>query len=263
MQLACTHACNHHFLVNPWRLMYADCSLLWFQITFWQLQLDRHRLKMSKVAERWAILFVSLCSLAIDLFIEPLNGLTRCGIKSSDDLAELLGLDNAFSERQRWRHQILDGYTERRFVISSAQKRGAFSKEISILVSKHRVSPSCQALPLFQFEGFHIYSSLQMRQLIHNDSQRGYGAGLHQMWQIIIMCVTFPSVMEIDVIHILSVARPPKTVCWATQSSTLNTTPSSCLQIHPTPGSQMTPHSGSSKPGGCMRQEIWVFRWTR
>uniref|UniRef100_A0A674PAW1 Regulator of G protein signaling 7 n=1 Tax=Takifugu rubripes TaxID=31033 RepID=A0A674PAW1_TAKRU len=28
-----------------------DCSSLWFQITFWQLQLDRHRLKMSKVAE--------------------------------------------------------------------------------------------------------------------------------------------------------------------------------------------------------------------
>lgn len=30
-----------------------DCSFhLCFQITFWQLQLDRHRLKMSKVAER-------------------------------------------------------------------------------------------------------------------------------------------------------------------------------------------------------------------
>ena len=58
--------------------MYANCSLLWFQIAFWQLQLDRHRLKMSKVAERWAMFFVPLFSLAIDLFIEPLNGLTRC-----------------------------------------------------------------------------------------------------------------------------------------------------------------------------------------
>lgn len=153
MQLVCKHACNHRFAVNPWRLMYADCSLLWFQITFWQLQLDRHRLKMSKVAERWAMLFVSLFSLAIDLFIEPLNGVTRCGIKSSGDLAELLGPDNAFSERQRWRYKILDGCTKCRFVISSAEKRDAFSKEFSILVFKHRVSPSCQALPLFQFEG--------------------------------------------------------------------------------------------------------------
>lgn len=48
-------------------------SLLWFQITFWQLQLDRHRLKMSKVAERWAMLLVSVFSYAIDLFIEPLT----------------------------------------------------------------------------------------------------------------------------------------------------------------------------------------------
>lgn len=51
----------------------SDCSWLWFQITFWQLQLDRHRLKMSKVAERWAMLLVSVFSYAIDLFIEPLT----------------------------------------------------------------------------------------------------------------------------------------------------------------------------------------------
>lgn len=39
-----------------WIMMCADCSPV-VQITFWQLQLDRHRLKMSKVAERWAALF--------------------------------------------------------------------------------------------------------------------------------------------------------------------------------------------------------------
>uniref|UniRef100_A0A4W6EIH4 Regulator of G protein signaling 7 n=1 Tax=Lates calcarifer TaxID=8187 RepID=A0A4W6EIH4_LATCA len=43
------------------------------QITFWQLQLDRHRLKMSKVAE----------SLAIDLFIEPLNDVLHFCVSSS------------------------------------------------------------------------------------------------------------------------------------------------------------------------------------
>lgn len=51
MQLVCKYTCKAT-LVESWRLMYANCSLLWFQITFWQLQLDRHRLKMSKVAER-------------------------------------------------------------------------------------------------------------------------------------------------------------------------------------------------------------------
>lgn len=83
---------------TPWWLVnYANCSLLWFQITFWQLQLDRHRLKMSKVAERWAMFFVSLFSLAIDLFVEPLNELTWHESKSSDDLEEWLALDTAFS----------------------------------------------------------------------------------------------------------------------------------------------------------------------
>uniref|UniRef100_A0AAQ4PWA6 Regulator of G protein signaling 7 n=1 Tax=Gasterosteus aculeatus aculeatus TaxID=481459 RepID=A0AAQ4PWA6_GASAC len=35
----------------PLSMEHANCFLLWFQITYWQLQLDRHRLKMSKVAE--------------------------------------------------------------------------------------------------------------------------------------------------------------------------------------------------------------------
>lgn len=129
---------KQQYLVNSWWLMCANCSLLWFQITFWQLQLDRHRLKMSKVAERWAMFFVSLFSLAIDLFIEPLNGLTRCGIKSSDDLEEWLGPDSAFSECPRWWYQIQYGTQSVDLWFPSLKKRGAFTKEFSILVSKYR-----------------------------------------------------------------------------------------------------------------------------
>lgn len=50
-----------------------------------------------------------------------------------------------------------------------------------------------------------------------------------------------------------------KTVCWVTQSSMLNMIPSSHLRTHLIPGSQMTPQSGSSKPGGCMPlKNVWI-----
>lgn len=99
MQLLFKYTCKKQHCIVTSSLTHANCSLLWFQISFWQLQLDRHRLKMSKVAERWAILLGSLFSLALDLFIEPLNGQTWRWIESPDDLGEWSCPDDADDSR--------------------------------------------------------------------------------------------------------------------------------------------------------------------
>lgn len=135
--------------------MCAYCSLLWFQITFWQLQLDRHRLKMSKVAERWAMCFVSLFSLAIDLFIEPLNGLTRRGIKNSDDLEVWLSPDIAFSGHQHWKCQILDGTQNVHLSIPTLKREEVHSESsLSLCPNAGSIPPVSLYLFLFQFKVF-------------------------------------------------------------------------------------------------------------